>query len=108
MNDTELKKKWVAALRSGEYKQGQRGLRSRVDNEDRFCCLGVLCDLIDSTKWRGVVYAAGEDYEERLSYVPDAIAASIGLSSDDQHELARLNDSGYSFAHIAEVIESKL
>ena len=37
-----IAKKWVAALRSGEYRQGYGYLRSG-DNE--FCCLGVLCNL---------------------------------------------------------------
>jgi len=41
-----VKKKWLEALRSGEYKQGKRTLRRREPNgEWSFCCLGVLCDL---------------------------------------------------------------
>lgn len=38
----EVRDLWADALESGEYKQGHGALR---DNEDRFCCLGVLCDL---------------------------------------------------------------
>lgn len=37
----EVKAKWLAALRSGQYKQGPGYLR----RNDQFCCLGVLCDL---------------------------------------------------------------
>lgn len=37
----ENAKKWVQALRSGEYKQGKDALR---DN-DKFCCLGVACEV---------------------------------------------------------------
>ena len=37
----EIKEKWVAALRSGEYKQ----TRGYLSNSNGFCCLGVLCDL---------------------------------------------------------------
>lgn len=37
----EIKAKWLDALRSGEYKQGD----SRLRVGDTFCCLGVLCDL---------------------------------------------------------------
>lgn len=44
----EWKTKWIAALRSGQYKQGQKCLRTA---DDCFCCLGVLCDLIDNTGW---------------------------------------------------------
>lgn len=44
----DLKEKWVAALRSGKYKQGELRLRHKSDRDgepDRFCCLGVLCDV---------------------------------------------------------------
>jgi len=44
----EVKKKWVNALRSGNYKQGKGRLVSPCKNEDgryEYCCLGVLCDL---------------------------------------------------------------
>ena len=36
------KKKWIEALRSGNYKQAEGQLR---DN-DGFCCIGVACDLL--------------------------------------------------------------
>lgn len=37
----DIAKKWVAALRSGEYKQGKHCLQK----DGEFCCLGVLCDI---------------------------------------------------------------
>ena len=46
-----IKKKWVAALRSGEYEQGTGQLVRRIEGyegeEDtyKFCCLGVLQNL---------------------------------------------------------------
>ena len=43
MMKPEIKKIWVEALRSGDYKQGKRYLRPGGKNE--FCCLGVLCNL---------------------------------------------------------------
>jgi len=36
-----FKEKWVAALRSGEFKQGRGKLCNMTDNT--FCCLGVAC-----------------------------------------------------------------
>lgn len=38
----EIADKWIAALESGEYKQGQNVLRS---DDGFYCCLGVLCEL---------------------------------------------------------------
>ena len=37
----ELKQKWIAALRSGEYIQGKETLYNA--RADTYCCLGVLC-----------------------------------------------------------------
>lgn len=37
----EVKAKWLAALRSGEYEQTEGRLHDKVG----YCCLGVLCDL---------------------------------------------------------------
>ena len=47
-------KKWLDALRSGEYKQGQKQLR--VDDGDgtfSHCCLGVACDVSGIGHWEG-------------------------------------------------------
>jgi hypothetical protein len=41
--NAELKAKWVAALRSGDYKQ-TRGTLKDLDLKV-FCCLGVLCEV---------------------------------------------------------------
>ncbi len=38
----KVKKLWVKALASGEYSQGYGALRNY---SNKFCCLGVLCDL---------------------------------------------------------------
>lgn len=42
----DIKDKWIAALRSGEYDQ-TKGVLRREDDEGRasYCCLGVLCEL---------------------------------------------------------------
>lgn len=40
MANNENMRKWVAALRSGEYKQGRRFLNCN----GRQCCLGVACE----------------------------------------------------------------
>lgn len=72
----EIKAKWVAALRSGEYKQGRAYLRF----DGAHCCLGVLCELavkagvaskrgLDKLTWFG-------DLDHRLeesAYLPDAV-----------------------------------
>ena len=36
-----IMKRWVSALRSGEFKQGKGALEAK----GKHCCLGVLCEL---------------------------------------------------------------
>lgn len=43
MMDAQKKAEWVAALRSGEYKQGNG--RLYCPDENSYCCLGVLAKL---------------------------------------------------------------
>src|SRR6267378_4402002 len=47
----DIKAKWIAALESGEYIHGHGVLRS-LDN--KYCCLGVLCDLYHKETGKGV------------------------------------------------------
>ena len=52
----EMYNKWLEALESGKYTQGVGYLKkSAVDVEGTehtsYCCLGVLCDLIDPNGW---------------------------------------------------------
>lgn len=83
----KLKDKWVTALRSGEYTQGRGGLRIN----DTFCCLGVLCDLIDPTKWTSYTN------NHRLHYLYDGGALfppkNLALSDNIMNKLTVLNDS---------------
>jgi hypothetical protein len=45
--DQDVKKQWVEALRRGKYEQGHEQLR----RDGRFCCLGILCEIIDPEGW---------------------------------------------------------
>lgn len=99
-----VKKKWVAALESGEYKRGTSRLR-KPDEEgvDRFCCLGVLCDISGIGDWgvenapnsaRSYVTENGADYTMPTTQV----TRWAGLDERTMNELAMLNDSIDAFA----------
>jgi hypothetical protein len=98
--DPEFKKKWVAALRSGKYKQGKGGLRNQ---HGEFCCLGVACDVMDPDAWDGTVmwrkYGA---LDTNLDFIVLGNGASIG------NKLAQMNDNGKTFAQIADYIEENV
>lgn len=57
----EIAKKWVEALRSGQYEQGYDLLRSRnaITGKEQYCVLGVLCDLAVKD---GVPIVADDDF----------------------------------------------
>jgi hypothetical protein len=46
----EIITNWIAALKSGQYLQGIGKLRSVYD---KYCCLGVLCDVLHQTQQVG-------------------------------------------------------
>jgi hypothetical protein len=45
-----IKKRWLKALRSGKYQQGTNSLQTIEDGIAKFCCLGVLRDIIKDDK----------------------------------------------------------
>lgn len=103
--DANLKAKWIEALRGGKYKQGKEQLRQ---SDDSFCCLGVLCDIIDPVQWREV--SSGYRFRGRefaaLSFPPPDVSERVGLPRHIQDAVAAMNDEGSSFAEIADYIEA--
>lgn len=101
----ELKAKWVAALRSKDYRQGFGYLRN--PNGD-FCCLGVLYDVAGG-EWKqvypGGCYRIAESDTGSLLLNPDGW---MFIDWGTQSRLADLNDAGRSFEDIANYIEENL
>jgi len=62
-----IMKKWVNALRSGEYDQcsGKLAKRDNEKNSDSFCCLGVLCNIMQENTGKLEVKYSTPD---KLSY----------------------------------------
>jgi hypothetical protein len=88
--NAEVKAKWVAALLSGEYKQGKGWLRSRQDD---YCCLGVLCDLaradgvgdwsLTADKTGVSIYRYVAEGQMDGAELPNAVQAWAGLAEPD-------------------------
>lgn len=109
-----FKEKWLKALRSCKYKQGTNGLRS-ADN--RFCCLGVACDIYRPKTWIENENECCFMTSNLTSYYPDDwdLPKKVGdvLSQEYNgevigHALAKMNDSGMKFYQIARWIERHL
>lgn len=101
--DPELKAKWVAALRSGQYPQGRDHLRTF---EDQYCCLGVLTDLMFPNEW--AVSDSTRAYEHAGRYCWPAYLEDNPLSYRTMKTLAGMNDRSKSFSEIADWIEANL
>ena len=110
MNDNS--KKWVEALRSGQYQQGTGGLCGIYNHH---CCLGVACRIFQEEvgglqiklNSRHKYFAFDID----SAYLPNKVRSWLGLTNRDGDfkggSLASLNDRGSSFKEIADVIESE-
>jgi hypothetical protein len=122
----EIKKEWVSRLRSGKYDQGSMYLR---DEDDRFCCLGILCEMAVEnnavhepylkrlvTQRTAYVYGSLEEF----GILPLEVSHWAGLDDEDPFvevlyhgeiqtcKLSDLNDDGASFKDIADMIENQL
>lgn len=117
----EIKERWTAALRSGEYKQGEDGLH--CDTE--FCCLGVLCELYrqehpeaewSETPFGEIAFLEEEDYLPREVQEwagleeenPTVKMSTVNVGKERVITLSWLNDMGHSFKEIADLIEEQL
>lgn len=102
----DFKKKWVAALRSGEYKQGRDKLHNAINNT--FCCLGVACHIAGITDDEISDYC----YTNLLAKAnPDRLPAFFQntVIESPAWNLAAMNDGGRkSFLEIADYIEENL
>jgi hypothetical protein len=104
--DTQIIKKWIAALRSGKYKQGRNKLR---DKEDCYCCLGVLCDIVAPTKWTKIESDARWFNLGHWEFPSKEIMRKVGIKSRTRNILVSMNDyNKISFDEIADYLENIL
>lgn len=118
----EEEKKLVDALRSGKYVQAQNRLKEVGIDYNKYCCLGVACDISGIGHWDTLdYYVVG--YESNEFYLPDDVQVNLGWSTNRGQlsfyckpndrgkilfNIADLNDSGFTFDQIADVIEAGL
>jgi hypothetical protein len=124
MMNSKIKEAWVNALHSGKYEQGKEKLRS----VSGYCCLGVLCDIYaeeHNTEWK---FRGNEEtnlqpmdywyYEGESEFLPKSVVDWAELETnnpyllvDDEEEslcVSHLNDTGYTFSQIADLIQAQL
>src|SRR2546423_13169889 len=84
---------WVAALRSGEYKQGTGTLERTVDGETRHCCLGVACRVAMNNGLKfniierrpSVINSSTSDtfFDGEVGVLPEPVRKWLGLDSSN-------------------------
>jgi len=123
-----IKDKWLEALRNGDYEQGKGTLKK----DDKFCCLGVLCDIYQKEtgkgEWLEQKNDEGHKYycdffktdsgECKSDVLPPDVIKWANVEGDNPiitdkngntNNLAHYNDSSdYDFKAIADIIEEQL
>lgn len=107
----KFKRKWITALRSGKYKQGEGELK--IKGKQQFCCLGVACDVAgiarDKYSGKGMPFELSKTLQLRLPpFFRSAEHGGNGKCEEYMQTLASMNDDGESFETIADEIESTL
>lgn len=103
----KIKHDWLKALRSGKYKQGRHALRNYNEEGSDYCCLGVLCDVLDPSGW--IPEKNTHKFAKKNERVFYKKAIEIGLTSPTQNFLMERNDNGYwNFNKIANWIEKNI
>ena len=106
--DQRVKKLWIDALRSGDYKQGRECLRT---NDNEFCCLGVLCDLYgkeNKVDW-DPEDGGSRTFYKQISFLPNKVKdwADFETIENLTGILVEMNDQKMnSFWKIADYIET--
>lgn len=118
---SDVKQKWLEALREGSYRQCQGRLKTpgKDGTRTKYCCLGVLTNIYiketGKVKWCEITGSVVLPPEVRRwaglnrsnPVVPLKGYTEAGLSRGRGH-LAELNDDGYSFKQIADLIEKHI
>jgi len=96
---------WILNLRSKEYEQGMQALRTL---DDKYCCLGVLCDITPNNVWfeDGNLDLRSNYTNQSGTLLDNDILHDLGIADVTQKILAGLNDMGTSFDDIADCIEA--
>jgi hypothetical protein len=109
-------KLWIKALRSGKYKQG----RSALKEGNKWCCLGVMIDVLEPKGWRNGMHRLSSDETMPTTNACRLFGLQLGLNDSDESAagfLADKNDGDtnyrtgrftgrWSFDRIADALES--
>jgi hypothetical protein len=104
----DIKEKWLEALRSGKYNKGKESLL----NDDKYCCLGVLCEvqerpktLFKENKFMFDGDLGGIVRSNPLFSYLNGLGSFKGFKIEGYINLAYVNDESETFENVIEIIE---
>ncbi len=112
--EKEFAQKWVDALKSGKYPQGEGYLEN---DYGQYCCLGVACRMNHpKVDLRHKFFIdASKDSKKNKEYITKSLERSMpallrGVDVDQSfvQKVSKMNDDGYSFDEIADWIENNV
>ena len=106
----QLIPKWLAALRSGTYQQGE----GRLNSHGKYCCLGVLCEIQGFAFHTKELESDSFYCHDNIQWYNEETSPTNNRSSSliqeldsllNFNDLATRNDNGATFLTIADRIE---
>lgn len=99
----EIAKRWIEDLRGNPPQ-----IKGRLVSEEGHCCLGRLCVVLDLKPEKSGSHIV---LDRCIGVLPNSVMVKVGMHSctgalPDSGSLADMNDAGYTFAEIANVIEA--
>lgn len=110
----EIKALWVKALRSNAYKESaERDHPPLRSYNDEYNLFGVLCDIIDNTKWARDEHPKPYCYKDPKGvyyrfYFSSNLQAIAEIYEKEYFILKDMTEQGLRFADIADFIEDSL
>lgn len=103
-------KVWTDALRSKKYPKAEGLLRDIGGEEEKFCALGVLCELYRRehplSHWDNYQFVS--DTDESDTRPPDEVLEWAGVPKGEVNVVMEMNDNEQrSFEYIAEYLEAQ-
>ena len=120
MDKQANRRRWIAALRSGEYEKGKHSMKKNnhyFDGITRHCPLGIACEIYHSdhpSKSKWIVnlpqeiesFCIGDFSNSSSTFPPDEVVEYFGMTPYRMRVIAGLNDDrDADFDMVADYIE---
>lgn len=100
--------KWIAALRSGEYKQAKGYTAIKINGEKCYCVLGVAGVVAELSFDKLKNEASLLKFAGKGTPIPIELLSPSYVLTSLPGETSSMNDEGFTFSQIADWIEQNV